>query len=44
MRYSTRLHSRVPHDEALQCMATAGLLFMTLPNCTDGSPGGRISA
>jgi glycosyltransferase involved in cell wall biosynthesis len=38
------LHGRVPHDEALQRMAAADLLFMALPNRTDGSPGGRISA
>jgi len=38
------LHGRVPHDEALQRMAAADLLFMALPNRKDGSPGGRISA
>jgi glycosyltransferase involved in cell wall biosynthesis len=39
-----RLHGRVPHEEALRHMAAADLLFMALPDRTDGTPGGRISA
>jgi glycosyltransferase involved in cell wall biosynthesis len=38
------LHGRVPHNEALQHMIEADLLFMALPDRVDGSPGGRISA
>ena len=38
------LHGRVPHEEALQRMTEANLLFMALPDRVDGSPGGRISA
>ena len=38
------LHGRVPHEEALQRMTEADLLFMALPDRVDGSPGGRISA
>lgn len=38
------LHGRVPHREALRRMAEGDLLFMSLPDRIDGSPGGRISA
>lgn len=38
------VHGRVPHQDALQHMAEADLLFMSLPDRIDGSPGGRISA
>lgn len=37
-------HGPVPHDQALRTMQTADLLFMTLPDRPDGTPGGRISA
>jgi glycosyltransferase involved in cell wall biosynthesis len=34
----------VPHEQVAQIVATADLLFLTLPMRTDGSRGGRISA
>jgi hypothetical protein len=34
----------VPHDEVVQIIAGADLLFLTLPTRSDGSRGGRISA
>ena len=34
----------VPHDEVTDIISRADLLFLTLPNRLDGSPGGRISA
>ncbi len=34
----------VPHEQVAQIVATADLLFLTLPTRTDGSRGGRISA
>jgi len=38
------LHGHVPHERALQKMTESDLLFMALPDRTDGSAGGRISA
>ncbi len=34
----------VPHDKVVDHLCKADLLFITLPNRVDGSPGGRISA
>lgn len=34
----------VPHTEAIKLATQADLLFLTLPDRPDGSPGGRISA
>lgn len=34
----------LPHGEVTDIMSRADLLFLTLPNRRDGSPGGRISA
>lgn len=39
-----RLHPPVSHDAVLRHTASADLLFMTLPERLDGTPGGRISA
>ena len=39
-----RLHDKIPHEEVLERIQTAGLLFMALPDRPDGTPGGRISA
>lgn len=39
-----RLHSPVPHEEVLQIIQKADLLFLTLPNRVNDTPGGRISA
>ncbi len=39
-----RLHGPVPHGRAVELARSADLLFMTLPDRVDGSPGGRISA
>jgi glycosyltransferase involved in cell wall biosynthesis len=39
-----RLHDPVSHREALQRMMESDLLFMSLPDRVDGTPGGRISA
>jgi hypothetical protein len=39
-----RLHDPVPHREALRHMMESDLLFMSLPDRVDGTPGGRISA
>jgi hypothetical protein len=38
------VHDSVPHDEVAGFVASADLLFLTLPMRTDGSAGGRISA
>ncbi len=38
------VHRPVPHATAVRLQREAGLLFMTLPDRTDGTPGGRISA
>lgn len=38
------VHPPRPHDEALSLMHNADVLFLTLPDRPDGSPGGRISA
>lgn len=38
------LHEAVSHDEALSLLPQSDLLFMSLPDRPDGSPGGRISA
>jgi len=35
--------SALPHSQAIQLARQADLLFITLPNRPDGSPGGRIS-
>lgn len=37
------VHGRIPHDEAMQHVQEADLLFLTLPDRLDGSAGGRIS-
>jgi hypothetical protein len=37
------LRGQVLHEEALRKMRESDLLFMSLPDRTDGSPGGRIS-
>ena len=39
-----QVHGLRPHDEALTLMHNADVLFLTLPDRPDGSPGGRISA
>ncbi|MFO8231556.1 MAG: glycosyltransferase [Longimonas sp.] len=39
-----QVHGMRPHDEALSRMHAADILFLTLPDRPDGSPGGRISA
>jgi glycosyltransferase involved in cell wall biosynthesis len=39
-----RVHGPVPNAEAVRLARGADLLFMTLPDRRDGSPGGRISA
>jgi glycosyltransferase involved in cell wall biosynthesis len=38
------LRGRIPHEDALRKIGESDLLFMALPDRTDGSPGGRISA
>jgi hypothetical protein len=44
LRDVVRLHPPVSHAEVLRHTAGADLLFMTLPDRLDGTPGGRISA
>ncbi len=38
------VHEPLPHAQVAEKMAEADLLFLTLPDRPDGSPGGRISA
>lgn len=38
------VHGPRPHEEALQLMHAADILFLTLPDRPNGTPGGRISA
>ena len=38
------VHPPQPHDTALRLMHEADVLFLTLPDRPDGTPGGRISA
>ncbi|MFB2936475.1 glycosyltransferase [Aerosakkonemataceae cyanobacterium BLCC-F154] len=38
------VHGTVSHAEAIQIACQSDLLFLTLPDRPDGSPGGRISA
>jgi len=37
------LHDRIPHESVHKKIRQADLLFLTLPDRLDGSPGGRIS-
>lgn len=37
------LHDRIPHESVQEKIQNANLLFLTLPDRLDGSPGGRIS-
>lgn len=39
-----QVQGSVPHTEAIQLACQSDLLFLTLPDRPDGSPGGRISA
>ncbi|WP_176521585.1 glycosyltransferase [Longimonas halophila] len=39
-----QVHDPQPHSDVLRLMHEADVLFLTLPDRPDGSPGGRISA
>lgn len=44
LRDIVHVHGRLPHAQALEQVVSSHLLFLTLPDRPDGTPGGRISA
>lgn len=44
LRDIVHVHGRIPHAQSLERTVSSHLLFLTLPDRPDGTPGGRISA